>query len=237
MAADIVRCRARQQSNLARPQTIFSKEKHVADNPQQNPARQAAEAVQTSGRATSDAVRRGGEFAADATRRVGEAGADAVNRSGRVGSESIRQGTQHLAESQQQIVQNAAEQFEQLSRKVAQSFQGSSDDLRSLMVLPSAARGGLQDLQQGMTGLIEGIVQTNLQATQELFRLTNPGAYVELQHRFMRQYLDALIENSVNLVRAVRRTADETLGPLEQQLQQRRSARQDENEQYRQAAE
>jgi hypothetical protein len=209
----------------------------MADNTQQNPARQAAEAVQTSGRATSDAVRRGGEFAADATRRVGEAGADAVNRSGRVGGESLRHGTQHLAESQQQIIQNAAEQFEQLSRKVAQSFQGSSDDLRSLMVLPSAARGGLQDLQQGMTGLIEGIVQTNLQATQELFRLTNPGAYVELQHRFMRQYLDALIENSVNLVRAVRRTADETLGPLEQQLQQRRSARQDENEQYRQAAE
>jgi hypothetical protein len=209
----------------------------MADSTQQNPARQAAEAVQTSGRATSDAVRRGGEFAADATRRVGEAGADAVNRSGRVGGESLRHGTQHLAESQQQIIQNAAEQFEQLSRKVAQAFQGSSDDVRSLMVLPSAARGGLQDLQQGMTGLIEGIVQTNLQATQELFRLTNPGAYVELQHRFMRQYLDALIENSVNLVRAVRRTADETLGPLEQQLQQRRSARQDENEEYRQAAE
>src|SRR4051794_23754424 len=212
-------------------------EAHTADNTQQNPTRQAAEAVQTSGRATSDAVRRGGEFAADATRRVGEAGADAVNRSGQVGGESLRHGTQHLAKSQQQIIQNAAEQFEQLSRKVAQSFQGNSDDVRSLMVLPSAARGGLQDLQQGMTGLIEGIVQTNLQATQELFRLTNPGAYVELQHRFMRQYLDALIENSVNLVRAVRRTADETLGPLEQQLQQRRSARQDENEEYRQAAE
>ena len=53
----------------------------------------------------------------------------------------------------------------------------------------------------------------------------------------MRQYLDALIENSVNLVRAVRRTADETLGPLEQQLQQRRSTRQDENQEYHQAAE
>jgi hypothetical protein len=222
---------------VRKPQAIISKRKQMTDNAQHNPARQAAEAVQTGGRATSDAVRRGGEFAANATRRVGEAGADAVNRSGRVGGESIRQGTQHLAESQQQIIQNAAEQFEQLSRKVAQTFQGSSEDVRSLMVLPSAARGGLQDLQQGMTGLIEGIVQTNLQATQELFRLTNPGAYVELQQRFVRQYLDALIENSVNLVRAVRRTADETLGPLEQQLQQRRSARQDENQEYRQAAE
>jgi hypothetical protein len=31
----------------------------------------------------------------------------------------------------------------------------------------------------------------------------------------------ALIENSVTLVRALRRTADETLGPLEEQLEQR----------------
>src|SRR4051794_8154835 len=147
-------------------------EAHTADNTQQNPTRQAAEAVQTSGRATSDAVRRGGEFAADATRRVGEAGADTVNRSGRVGGESIRQGTQDFAESQKQIVQNAAEQFEQLSRKVAQAVQGTTEDVRSFMVLPDAARGGLQDLQQGVTSLMEGVVRTNLQATQELFRLT-----------------------------------------------------------------
>jgi hypothetical protein len=44
-------------------------------------------------------------------------------------------------------------------------------------------RGGLQDLQRGVTGLIEGIIHTNLRATQELLRLANPGVYVELQHR------------------------------------------------------
>ena len=209
----------------------------MADNTQQDAARQAAEAVQASGRATSDTVRRGGQFAADTTRRVGEVGADAVNRTGRVGSENIRQGAQDLAESQRQIVENAAEQFEELSRKVAQAVQGTTENVRSLLVLPGAARGGLQDLQQRVSGLIEGVVRTNLQATQELFRLANPSAYIELQHRFVRQYLDTLIENSVTLVRAVRRTADETLGPLEQQLQQRRSARQDEGQNYRQAAE
>ena len=209
----------------------------MADNPQQNPARQAAEAVQTSGRATSDAAKRAGEVAADATRRFGDAGAETVNRSGRVGSESFRQATQDLADSQQHIVQNAAEQFEQLSGKVAQALRGTSEDVHSLMVLPGAARGGLQDLQQGVTGLIEGITRTNLRAAQELFQLGNPSRYVELQYRFVHQYLDTLIENSVALVRAVRRTADETLGPLEQQLQQRRSASQNEGQAYRQAAE
>ena len=209
----------------------------MADNPQQNPARQAAEAVQTSGRATSDAAKHAGEAAADATRRFGDAGAETVNRSGRVGSESFRQATQDLADSQQHIVRNAAEQFEQLSSKVAEALRGTSEDVHSLMVLPGAARGGLQDLQQGVTGLIEGITRTNLRAAQELFQLGNPSRIVELQYRFVHQYLDTLFENSVALVRAVRRTADETLGPLEQQLQQRRSASQNEGQAYRQAAE
>lgn len=208
----------------------------MADNPQQNSGRQTAEAVRTSGRATSDAVKRGGDAAADTARRFGDAGAEAANRSGRVGSESIRQTTQDLADSQQRILQDAAEQFEQLSRKIAEAVQGTREDIRSLMVVPDAARGGLQDLQKGVTGLIDGIARTNLRATQELFQLANPGAYVELQYRFVRQYLDMLIENSVTLVRAVHRTADETLGPLEQQLQQRRSDRHDDGQAYRQAA-
>ena len=208
----------------------------MADN-RQDGVRQGAEAVQTSAQATSDAVRRGSEFAAETTRRGGEAGAEAVSRTGRVIGETVRRGTQELAESQQQIVQNAAQQFEDVSRKVAEAVQGTNEDIRSLMALPGAARGGLQDVQQGVTGLVEGVVRTNLRAAQELFRLANPGAYVELQHRFVREYLDSLVENSVKLVRAVRRTADETLGPLEQQLNERRSAHQDQGHAYRQAAE
>jgi len=209
----------------------------MADNTQQDTARQAAEAVQASGRATSDSIRRGGQFAADATRRAGEAESDALDRGSRAGGENIRRRTQELADSQQQIIRDAAQQFEEFSHKVAQAFEGASEDVRSLIALPGAARGGLQDLQQGVNGLIEGVVRTNLHAAQELFRLANPAAFVELQHRFVREYLDAVIENSAILLRAVRRTADETLGPLEQQINQRRSARQHEGQAQRQAAE
>ena len=63
-------------------------------------------------------------------------------------------------------------------------------------------------------------MRTNLRASQELFRLANLGSYVELQHRFLREYLETFVENSATLVRAIRRTADETLGPLEQQIEQ-----------------
>ena len=37
-----------------------------------------------------------------------------------------------------------------------------------------------------MIGLFEGVVQTNLRAAQELFRLANPAPIVELQQRFAR---------------------------------------------------
>ncbi len=76
-------------------------------------------------------------------------------------------------------------------------------------------------------------MQTNLRATQELFRLANPVAVVELQQRFAREYMDTMMQNTVTLLRAVRRTADETLRPLEAQVGQRQQARQG----YRSAAE
>src|SRR3712207_8701504 len=53
--------------------------------------------------------------------------------------------------------------------------QGTTENVRRLMVLPNAAEGGLRDFQQGVTSLVVGVVQTNLQVAQELFRLANPA--------------------------------------------------------------
>src|SRR3712207_5400054 len=89
------------------------------------------------------------------------------------------------------------------------------------MALPNAAKGGLRDMQQGMAGLFEGVVQTNLRAAQELFRLANPAPLVELQQRFAREYTDTMLRNGATLIRAMRRTPDETLRPLEQQIEHR----------------
>jgi hypothetical protein len=43
---------------------------------------------------------------------------------------------------------------------------------------------------------------------------------VELQQRFAREYTDTMLRNGATLIRAMRRTADETLRPLEEQIQQ-----------------
>ncbi len=182
--------------------------------------RRSAEAVEQGGRATGEALRQNAEAGADVARRGTEAGADAARRFGDAANDTARRGTQAVAESQRQIVQDAAQRFEEVSRKVAEAARGTTENVRRLMVLPNAAEGGLRDFQQGMTGLVEGVVQTNLRAAQELFRLANPAPVVELQQRFAREYTDTLLRNSATLVRAVRRTADEALRPLEEQIRQ-----------------
>ena len=182
--------------------------------------RRSADAAQQGGRALSDAVRQNAEVGADVARRGSEAGAENFRRAGEAADETVRRGAQAVAESQRQIVQDAAQRFEEVSRKVAEAARGTTENVRRLMALPNAAEGGLRDLQQGVTGLFEGVVQTNLRVAQELFRLANPAPLVELQQRFVREYTDTLVRNGATLVRAVRRTADETLRPLEEQIRQ-----------------
>ena len=190
--------------------------------------RKSADAMQQGGHATADALRQNAEAGADVARRGSEAGAEAMRRAGDMATDTARRGAQAVVESQRQIAQDAAQRFGEVSRKVAEAARGTTENVRQLMALPNAAEGGLRDLQQGVTGLVEGVVQTNLRAAQELFRLANPAPFVELQQRFAREYTDALLRNSATLVRAMRRTADETLRPLEQQIerQQREQANQ-----------
>ena len=112
------------------------------------------------------------------------------------------------------------------------SYPTNPEGLTAPADIASAAEGGLRDLQQGVTGLFEGVVQTNLRVAQELFRLANPAPLVELQQRFAREYTDTMLRNGATLIRAMRRTADETLRPLEQQIerQQREQANQNQGQ-------
>jgi hypothetical protein len=193
---------------------------------------QAENAANESARAADVAVRRGTE----AVQQGGRATSEAVRWAGDAANEIVHRNMQAVADAQRQIVQDAAQRFQEMSRKVAEAAQGTTENVRRLMVLPHAAEGGSRDLQQGVAGLVEGVVQTNLRVVQELFRLSNPAPIIELQQRFVREYTDTLLQNSTTLVRAMRRTADETLRPLEAQIEQRDQANQD-GMRFRNAAE
>jgi hypothetical protein len=186
--------------------------------------RDGVDAVQQNSQVAGEAMRRGAEATADVTRQGTQAGVEAMRRANEQTNETMRRTAQAVAEGQRQIAQDAARKFEDVSHKVAHVAQDTSESMRKLMSLPKAAEGGLNDMRQSMAGLVEGFVQTNLRATQELFRLTNPAAMIELQQRFVREYMDAMMQGTATLVRAVRRTADETLPPLEAQIEQRSHA-------------
>jgi hypothetical protein len=204
----------------------------VADSAAQTAVRDSADAVQQGGRAFGDALRQNAEAGAEVARRANEAGADAVRRGAEAANETSRRGAEAVAEAQRQIAQDAAQRVEEVTRKVAEAAQGTTENIRRFLSLPNAAEGGLRDFQQGVAGLIEGVVRTNLRVAQEVFRLANPAPFVELQQRFAREYTDTLLQNSATLVRAVRRTADEALRPLEQQIaqQQRQEQREAANQ-------
>ena len=173
-------------------------------------AQKGAETLQQNSAAATDAVRQGGQAVADVARRASE-----------VGAETLRRSADAVAQGQHQIAQDAAGRLQTVSRTVAETTQGTVDDMRILLQLPKVADRGLQDIQHTMTSLVEGVVQSNLRMTQEMFRLASPAAFIELQQRFVRDYMGALMEGSAALVRAVHQTAEQTLPPLEQHLRQR----------------
>ena len=99
---------------------------------------------------------------------------------------------------------------------MAGAAKGATEDESRLMAMPDAAEGGLRDLQQTMAGLVEGVVRTNLRAAQELFRQNDPMSAAELRQRFMREYMDALLQGGAALAHAVHRIADEAPRPVEE---------------------
>ncbi len=135
-------------------------------------------------------------------------------RNGKRPCSRVRAGS--AAEGQLRMAQGAAREFETAGRKMAGATEGATGDESRLMAVPSAAEGGVRDLQRSMAGLVEGVVRTNLRVAQELFRRNDPASVAELQQRFLREYTDALLQGGAALAHAVRRIADETPRPPEE---------------------
>jgi len=179
--------------------------------------RRAGDAALTATARMQDAARLGG----DAARRSGEAGSETLRHLGDATGETARRVAHETARAEEELVHNAATQFEATVGKLAEAMQDSAQNWRALMQLPTLSSGRLADLNTCLSGAVERVVHTNLLATQELFRIASPVAIAELQHRFMREYLGALLEGTTAVVRAVHRSAEQSLEPLEQRLAQR----------------
>jgi hypothetical protein len=185
-------------------------------------ARRGAAEARTTAQAADDALREGAQAGAGTAEQASRSAGDALHRTGRVSAEVVRgageaarQGTEAATEAARRGAQagaeilrragNAARQGTEAAAEsghpLARSMQGGTEELWRLMAVPATASRGLQDMQQVFARLAEDAIRTNLQVTQELFRLANPGAVVELQWRFARQCLDALVAGQATVFR------------------------------------
>ena len=180
-------------------------------------------AVEQASHAGADALRQTSDTAAQLAQRNNEAGLAAMRQLTEATEGTARRGVQLMAEGQQKFMQTAAQRMQESGRKMAEAIQGTAQDMRTLMVLPTHMAGGnIEELQQSMMGLVQGVIQTNLKAAEEMFRAADPSTMFQIQQRFVHDYLDALMQGSAAVVRSVRTAADRTLQPLEQQFEQRR---------------
>jgi len=181
----------------------------------------AVTGVQSAAYHGSEAAQRTGTEIGESMRRSGAASAEATRFTAEIGSETARRAAGRLAEGQRTLVEDMAQHFETLSQQMARSVQESASDLRTFLVPPQDAGETLRDLQDGVSTLVSGVVQSNVRMTKELLRAANPNLMFDLQRRFIRDYMDALLQGSSAIIRAARHSAEQTLQPIEQRIGQR----------------
>lgn len=182
--------------------------------------RAAAQGATETAQRGAQTFEQAGRSGSEALQRSSEAGAETVRHFSRAASETTRRGTEEIATTGQRFAENAARHFEDTVSRMANVMQESAQEWRSVMQLPRVAGGGFQDVQRSMNSAVEGVIRTNLHAMQEILRMTSPASVAELQQRFMREYLSALLDGGTAIVRAVHRTAEQALQPLEERAQQ-----------------
>jgi CBS domain-containing protein len=170
------------------------------------------EAASEASRSGARTMQRGMHIAGEAAERGMEAAGEAAQR----GMQAANEGAREFIESTA-----GPSRVGEMSKRMAKAAEQTTEDLRTLMTIPGFG-GGMQDMQHAMTSMLNRVVQANVRAGQEVFRLANPGAIVELQQRFVQQYLSGLIEGSAEILRASRQLADEGLRPIEERLQKMR---------------
>ncbi len=201
----------------------------MADNSDnKTPQEQTRAAIRNAAHSATDQAQRNaanleqaGRTTGEMMQRSGEATGQTLRHFGAAAAESTRRSTQEYADAQQEFVQGTARHLEDTVSRLTQVIQEFAQEWRTVMQLPNLAGGGFQEIQHSLNVAVERVIRINLHATQELFRMANPVSVAELQQRFFRDYLDALLEGSTAIVRAVRHSAEKTLQPLEEQMAER----------------
>jgi len=189
-------------------------------------ARIGAEAEAEALREGGQAVGRGMNETARATQRTLDTGGQAVRR----GIEDVGQGAQHLAEA-------SADQFARMGEVMADVARDAAENARMMVTFSNFANEGVRGMQEAASNMLQRVVQTNVRAMQELVQQASFGEAASMQQRFIREYLQTMVQGSAELVRAAQELANEAVRPLEEQARasaDRRQRRQQDQRQEQQ---
>jgi hypothetical protein len=78
-----------------------------------------------------------------------------------------------------------------------------------MLLAAPPVHGESPDLQTYLTGLVEGVVRTNLRLAEELFLVDSPQAFAHLQQRFVCEYLTTFQRGIAALMHATNSITEE----------------------------
>jgi len=174
---------------------------------------------QRNGGGTAEVLRRGARVTEDAMHQGGEAAERALGQGRRAGAELARTATEGTAAVQAEAMRRGGEAGAEVLRRTVEAGEGARrmtqasgsgfEALWRAMPVPGAVMGGLPDFSQAVAGFWGDLLRTQMRIGQEVFRLANPVAVIEMQQRLVHGYLDALLNTQNTLLGAARRTEAE----------------------------
>ncbi|HYG89876.1 MAG TPA: CBS domain-containing protein [Azospirillum sp.] len=183
-------------------------------------AQRVSSAARAGTQADAEALREGGQYLG----RSLQEGARAAQQGIEVSAQTTRRGIEAVGQGAQNLVETSADQFQQMGDMMANAARDASDSARMLATFASFTNDGIRGMQQATSGLLERMVQINVNAMQEMLRQANVGAMTAFQQRFARDYLEAMAQGSAELLRAAQQLATEAVRPIEEHARARREA-------------
>jgi hypothetical protein len=153
------------------------------------------------GNGAAEVVRRGAAAAhtmVEAAQQATPPGTEAVQQAG---AEVFRKAADTASRGPAAVTEEA--------QRTTQSLWAASQDMWRMLPGQAAMLGNMAEMPQAFAGLFGDMVRTNLRIGQELFRLANPMAMIEMQQKLVRSYLDAIVASQSMLLGAARGTAED----------------------------
>lgn len=196
--------------------------------PREDTPRQAERLTEASERRPASggfaAGERTAQAARDTTQQAGEALRRGATASAEATGSAVQTGTQAmdaLTEGHRRLLGQAADRMQKIGYRMVDAVQETTDGFRTFTRFPAASADNLRDLQAEWSGALAGAVRSNMRTVQDLFRVSDPTPLMNVQRRFVNDWLGNMLQGTGTFVRFARNTAEQTLHPIDALIERR----------------